>query len=105
MDLLRNSRQDEYTRFREAIEIFRREGVTDVLEEHDVICEVFLIHKFLTTNLFFINTSHSNDNFNIFLIFFCKYRKPYDESYRFEIVLNTICISYFTNIYHLSSIR
>ena len=47
MDLLRNSRQDEYTRFREAIEIFRREGVTDVLEEHDVICEVFLIHKFV----------------------------------------------------------
>ena len=46
MDLLQNSRQDEYNKFREAQAIFEREGVTDVLENHDVICEVFKLFKF-----------------------------------------------------------
>ena len=46
MDLLQNSRQDEYNKFREANAIFRREDVKDsegrwVIEDHDVICEVF----------------------------------------------------------------
>ena len=39
IELLENNRQKEYEKLQEAKAIFHEENVTDVLENHDVICE------------------------------------------------------------------
>ena len=47
MELLENNRQKEYEKLQEAKEIFHEENVTDVLENHDVICEEGDLRHFL----------------------------------------------------------